>query len=389
MEIDQLEKQVEWLDKERRADKKTIASLSKKVDQLEELLDKSNEFAKRLSSDMNRMEVMMTKLDRYDQALESHRTKVKEELDSYDKRAKRREQDARKRQGEVVDDLAKTLSEFQAKFNAFSNVREELIVRKEDEDKRTKLIGELKEKVDQADASEKERVKTFTQLEEDRRQDKKRIADLQAEVTALRKRADEHKGRLDLITEGQKRNDARFNEALAVGGGTRGGDSGQIEKIVKDWAEREKTWKEWSKKLESIDVSSESFSQAMISIHEADLAINQAQREFEQITEQLNRRIHEITEMQRLGEERFRQEWATFKSEDQKRWTNYSLTQEELHKEMNRRIESLIGRTTNLEENIQDLQDTVQLLSEHAGKLLQSIAAGARDWMAESDRFGR
>ncbi len=389
MEIDQLEKQVEWLDKERRADKKTIASLSKKVDQLEELLDKSNEFAKRLSSDMNRMEVMMTKLDRYDQALESHRTKVKEELDSYDKRAKRREQDARKRQGEVVDDLAKTLSEFQAKFNAFSNVREELIVRKEDEDKRTKLIGELKEKVDQVDTSEKERVKTFTQLEEDRRQDKKRIADLQAEVTALRKRTDEHKGRLDLITEGQKRSDARFNEALAVGGGTRGGDSGQIEKIVKDWAEREKTWKEWSKKLESIDVTSESFSQAMISIHEADLAINQAQREFEQITEQLNRRIHEITEMQRLGEERFRQEWATFKSEDQKRWTNYSLTQEELHKEMNRRIESLIGRTTNLEENSQDLQDTVQLLSEHAGKLLQSIAAGARDWMAESDRFGR
>jgi chromosome segregation ATPase len=389
MEIDQLEKQVEWLDKERRADKKTIASLKKKVAQLEELLDKSNEFTKRLSSDMNRMEVMMTKLDQYDQALESHRKKVKEELDSYDKRAKRREQDARKRQSEVVDDLAKTLSEFQAKFNTFANVREELIVRKEDEDRRTKLIGELKEKVDRVDASESTRVKTFKELEEDRRQDKKRIADLQAEVTALRKRADEHKGRLDLITEGQKRSDARINEAMAGGSGARGVDSDQIEKIARDWAEREKIWKEWSKKIEAIDVSSESFSQAMISIHEADLAINQAQREFEQITEQLNRRIHEITEMQRLGEERFRQEWSTFKSDDQKRWTNYALTQEELHKEMNRRIESLIDRTTNLEENTQDLQDTVQLLSEHAGKLLQSIAAGARDWMAESDRFGR
>lgn len=390
MEIDQLEKQVEWLDKERRADKKTITSLKKKVASLEKLLDKSNEFATRLSSDMNRMEVMMTKLDRYDQALESHRTKVKEELDSYDKRAKRREKDARKRQSDVVDDLAKTLSEFQAKFNTFSNVREELIVRKEDEDKRTKLIGELKKKVDQVDASESERVMTFTQLEEDRRQDKKRIADLQAEMTALRKRTDEHRGRLDLVTEGQKRSDARLNEAMAVDGGARGGgNSEHIEKIAQDWAEREKIWKEWSKKIEAVDVTSDSFSQTMISIHEADLAINQAQREFETITEQLNRRIHEITEMQRLGEERFRQEWSTFKSDDQKRWTNYSLTQEELQKEMNRRIESLIDRTTNLEENSQDLQDAVQLLSEHAGKLLQSIAAGARDWMAESDRFGR
>jgi chromosome segregation ATPase len=389
MEIDQLEKQVEWLDKERRSDKKTISSLEKKIALLEKRLDKSNEFTKELSSDMNRMGVLMTKIEQYDQALESHRTKVKEELDSYDKRAKRRESDARKRQNEVVDDLAKTVSEFQAKFSTFYNVREELMVRKEDEDKRTKLIGELKKKVDQVDTSESERVKTFSELEEDRRQDKKRIADLQAEVASMRKRTDEHRGRLDLITEGQKRSDARLNEVTAVEGGPQGATGELLEKIAQDWAEREKTWKEWSKKLESIDVTSDSFSQAMISIHEADLAIKQAQREFEQITEQLNRRIHEITEMQRLGEERFRQEWSTFKSEDQKRWTNYALTQEELHKEMNRRIENLIDRATNLEENSQDLQDTVQLLSVNAGKLLQSLAAGARDWMAESERFER
>ena len=41
MHIDQLEKQVEWLDKERRKDKKTIAGLQKQIVQLEEMLDKS------------------------------------------------------------------------------------------------------------------------------------------------------------------------------------------------------------------------------------------------------------------------------------------------------------------------------------------------------------
>jgi len=218
--------------------------------------------------------------------------------------------------------------------------------------------------------------------------DKKRIADMQAEVSTLRKRTDEHKGKLDLLSDSQKRGDARMNEITAGEVERRDANKAFMDKMSQAWADREKLWKEWNKKFETIDVTSESFSQSMIRIHEADLAIRQAQEEFNQITEQLNRRIHEITEMQRLGEERFRQEWSTFKSDDQKRWTNYALTQDEQHKEMGRRLENLIDRTSNLEETSQDLQDAVQLISEQTGKLMQTLMASVREWLAESERFG-
>jgi chromosome segregation ATPase len=218
--------------------------------------------------------------------------------------------------------------------------------------------------------------------------DKKRIADLQAEVNTLRKRADEQKGKLDLLSDWQKRGDARMNEIMADESERRAANKAFMDKMSQEWADREKMWKEWNKKFETIDVTSESFSQSMIKIHEADLAIRQAQEEFNKITEQLNRRIHEITEMQRLGEERFRQEWSTFKTDDQKRWTNYSLTQDEQHKEMRRRIENLIDRVTNIEETSQDLQDSVQMISEQTGKLMQTLMSSAREWLAESERFG-
>jgi hypothetical protein len=58
-----------------------------------------------------------------------------------------------------------------------------------------------------------------------------------------------------------------------------------------------------------------------------------AQEAFEEITQRFDRRINEITEMQRLTEDRFRQEWVSFKADDQKRWTNYSLVQEEQQRE--------------------------------------------------------
>jgi predicted nucleic acid-binding Zn-ribbon protein len=88
-----------------------------------------------------------------------------------------------------------------------------------------------------------------------------------------------------------------------------------------------------------------------------------------------------------LGEERFRQEWSTFKSDDQKRWTNYTLTQEELQRENSRRVERLADQTSNLEDGIQEIQDIVQHLSDQSDKLLQSLLANLRDWVAQNERF--
>ena len=126
---------------------------------------------------------------------------------------------------------------------------------------------------------------------------------------------------------------------------------------------------------------------SLLNINEAERAVDKAREDFQEINDQINRRINEITEMQRLGEERFRQEWSTFRADDQKRWTNYTLTQDEQHREMNRRIENLMDRTTNLEENLQDLNDSVQHLSEQTEKLMQALLGGLRDWLAENERF--
>jgi hypothetical protein len=91
--------------------------------------------------------------------------------------------------------------------------------------------------------------------------------------------------------------------------------------------------------------------------------------------------------MQRLGEERFRQEWTTFKSDDQKRWVNYTLTQEEQVKENIRRFERLTERTTTLEEIHQDLQDTVQHSNEQIESLMQNLLGVFREWLTTNERF--
>ena len=46
--------------------------------------------------------------------------------------------------------------------------------------------------------------------------------------------------------------------------------------------------------------------------------------------------------LQRLAEERLRQEWVTFKADDQKRWTGYTLSQDEAIRELRQAVEEIV-----------------------------------------------
>jgi SMC interacting uncharacterized protein involved in chromosome segregation len=106
----------------------------------------------------------------------------------------------------------------------------------------------------------------------------------------------------------------------------------------------------------------------------------------EELFQRVERRINEITEVQRLAEERFRQEWVTFKADDQKRWTNYTLTQGEQRSELTRNLEKLGSQLVLSEESLQEMQDLYQQMSEETERRLQSLLTLAHDWVAAYER---
>ncbi|HZU86912.1 MAG TPA: hypothetical protein VFF78_05485, partial [Anaerolineaceae bacterium] len=118
--------------------------------------------------------------------------------------------------------------------------------------------------------------------------------------------------------------------------------------------------------------------------------VKRSQEAFDEITQRIERRINEITEMQRLTEDRFRQEWTAYRADDQKRWTNYNLVQEEQQREMGRQYEKINERLVVLEDISQEVRDLVHQITEDNQKRLQTLLATFRDMSEEYDRaFGR
>ncbi|MEJ2485407.1 MAG: hypothetical protein P8Y72_13985 [Anaerolineales bacterium] len=387
MEQEQLEKQIEWLEKERRADKQTIASLQKRLSDLEIQIARTNKYAQSLEPEITKLGVKLTRIDSFDKALSLVRTEVKKEIGAQDKRLKSREKYAKSKYDVEIANLKVDLEELSEKLTVIPGLRDSIDANKKETLRQGKLFDPLEVGIRENKNAHQDLVQKIQILEESREPDRQRFADIQGELNALRKRIDEQRAQYEIADEAYKKIDNRINELIVSEENRRENQRNFIEEVSRRELDVEKAFKEWSKRFDSIEQRAETLTTALQTYTEVERSLRKAQGEFETITEQITRRIHEITEIQRLGEERFRQEWATFKSDDQKRWVNYTLSQEEQAKETTRKFERINERTTTLEEILQDLQDAVQQSNEQIETLLHNLLGVFREWVSTNERF--
>jgi len=162
--------------------------------------------------------------------------------------------------------------------------------------------------------------------------------------------------------------------------------AGFLDKQALTQVERERTWKEWQSRFGTIEKQAVDIETQLLTLDTTNREVKRAQASVEELTQRVERRINEITEIQRLSEDRFRQEWVTFKADDQKRWTNYTLTQEEQRSEITRQFEKLSERSTHLEDELQEVKDLLQQANELAEKRLQNILATAHEWVTAYEK---
>lgn len=386
METDQVLKQLEWLDDERRRDKDTIAKQEDRIIALEGNLMAANKQIKDLGSELTRFSTLFERMDRFDDNLLQSRVELKQQIEEIDKQAKKREEEMEKVRRVEMRAVDNSISEVRKELEPIDGLRRGLSARVEEENRLNRGIDELRQKLTDIHRNEEEYTRTYRLLEDGRRQDSKRLVDLQGEVSALRKRVDEVRGKTELATSNYRKVETRLNELLTVESERKDAQAEFLEKQALLQVERERTWKDWEARFETVEKQAtdvETQLQAMDATHRS---IQRAKEAMEELAERVERRINEITEMQRLGEERFRQEWVTFKADDQKRWTNYTLTQEEQRNEIGRQLEKIFERITNLEDSWQEAHDLIAQMSEQSEKRLQSLLALTHDWVAAYER---
>jgi chromosome segregation ATPase len=386
MDIEQLQKRIQWVEEDRRKEKDAIALLENKIVSLEGSISASSQQSKSLSSEITRLSTIITRMDQYDQALTKTRLESKQAVDELDKAIKLRIDESEKVQRVHIKSLDGTYADLQKQMEVIPKLDKNIQARVDIEIAIRRTLDELREKIDAVRIEEEEYTRTIRLLEDGRRQDAKRIVDLQGEVNALRKRMDDQRGQTELINTNLRKVDTRLNELITVEDERRDAMSTFLNKQAVTQVERDRSWKEWQTRFDTIEKQAVDIESQLVSLDTTHREVKRIQGNLEELTQRVERRISEITEIQRLSEDRFRQEWVTFKADDQKRWTNYTLTQEEQRNESSRQFGKLAEQTTQIEDELQEVKDLLQQANELVEKRLQSMLQLAHEWVTTYER---
>jgi len=388
MEFDQILKRLDWLDEERRKDKDIIARQEKRIASLEGTINATHQQIKELAGEITRLSTLTTRMDDYDNALLQQRVEINRQFEEVDKQAKKREEEMEKVRRVEMRAVDSSLAEVRKEIEAIAGLRRALQVRVEEEQRLSREIDEISAMILDIQRSGEEFTRIYKLVEDGRRQDSKRLVDLQGEVNALRKRTDEQRGQIDVVLANIRKLEGRLNETATLETERREAQVAFLERQALLQVEHERSWKDWAARIDAVDATAAEMENHLQSLEKIQGTVKRLAESAEDLLQRVERRMNEITEVQRLSEERFRQEWVTFKADDQKRWTNYTLSQEEQRSELARSLDRIDSQLTLFEDSLQEMQDIFQQMKEETERRLQSLLSLAHDWVAAYERVG-
>jgi len=386
MEFEQIVKRLEWLDEEHRKDKAALSTMQERIAKLDGTIDKLNKQIKELNKKLSEVGPVAARVDQFDEILSKQRTDMNKTLDELEKKHLRREKDRLKRHNLDLEEINKALP----KLDQSKDITQlkKIIKERSDEDIRLNVaLGELKQKIEEAVRHSEEVAQSQKLTEDGRRQDVKRVADMQGEITSVRKRVDEFRQKTELHGDSLRNIENRFTELISSESERKQAQAAFLEQQSLAQIERDKAYKEWLAKVETFKQQTETLDAQTQSLDETVRAAKRAQEAYVELNQKLERRINEITEMQRLGEERLRQEWVSFKADDQKRWTGYTLSSEETMRDLRKTVDKYEERITAIDDANQTMQDQLHQTTDATEQQLQELMNVAHQWLTAYERI--
>lgn len=377
--IEQLEKRVEWLDNERRNDKTNLASLQNRLTMLESENRNLRKQIKELELLINRNTNQINSMDKYDNRIERLNIDLTKQIRDVNERAENNLNEAQKRTKIEIDSAKKSLAEVYPIIDVVDSVRADINTLRGEDSRLARLNEELKVKIQEVGRFDEDYRRSLHLLEEGRRQEAKRVTDLQGEIALTQKRLEETRSRFDSFSDSFRTFDSRVAQLQNNEKDRRENQSQFIERVNSLLVEKDKVLSGWEKRFAEIDQFNANLGTQIETLEKIRLSVSKAIDAADDAAQRFERRINEITELQRLNDDRYRQEWTNFKSDDVKRWSNYMLAQEEQNREDTQKFAALTTQLQELDDLTTSMRDDLDNLSRETVRHIQTVLIAFQD----------
>jgi chromosome segregation ATPase len=386
MEFEQIVKRLEFLDKQQRDSKDLLASLNERLQSFETSVNATSKQIKALAKQVSDSAPNSKRIEQFEALLAKQRNEIVRLIEDNEKLRARNERDSSKKLQSELAEVNKAIGQLKIVFDA-ADVKKQNKQRADEIQRTNTNLSELKLQMDEVVRANQDTMRAVKLAEETRVNDLKRVTDIQGELTALRKRVDENREKVTITTDSLKNIENRFTQLLASEAERKQAQAAFLEQQAVAQIDRERAWKEWREKFDAFQNEASSLDEQVQKLDEALKGAKKAQDTYVELNTKLERRISEVTEMQRLTEDRLRQEWLAFKADDQKRWTGHSLSSEESFRDMRKDLQKAEEKVTALYETAQTLHDQLHQTTDATEKQLQELMNVVHEWMTSYQRI--
>lgn len=362
MEIHQIAAMIEWLDEERRRDKATIATLEQRLAQQTEITSTLQRRLAALESENTIIKEQALPAQKERELMDNLRKEMRQLLESSETRRLTAEREAERRAELAREGIARTLRDQGDQIERLQKLSTSVNEQRSELSRLTDALSVLQQKVDDLNKRMEEPDRRLTFLEEQRRQDTRRIAEVETEVPELKKQIDSVRPKLALLEDLAMRNERRIQEIQNTDRERRD----QIQQFIDSQAlliqQRDQQVAELARRFSEHDQIMQTNIERFETWAQAYREMKRIIEDFERIGDRLERRINEVAEMQRLSEERFRDEWNDWRDDEQKRWKQLTLANDEVWRNHDKEFEAYLKRLAEIETALPALADSLKRL---------------------------
>ncbi len=348
MEITQLEQMLRWLDEERKRDKAQIALLNERLEQQMQLIQAQSTEIESMRQQIVTLRTDIRRTDDYPGMIETTQRDLSSTLEALKIQVRRERVEADQTRRGEIEMLNDMIAEVDKKIRPLFRYEEQLAARAAGEQRLQGQVQTTANTLSDLAKRTEDRLQSIVYLEEQRRADTRRIAEVEGELPGLRQRGDELVARLIRLEDNIRKLPARVDEAIEVAKSY----EPRIEELRVADFQREQRVKRY------LDQAAQVEGEVVRLVEQTQryaLLFNQNKQALESLNAfevRLEKRQNEIAEMQRITEERLLRQWEEWQATFARDWQKRGVAEEDRWRRQDLSNNRTVGRFTEIDEQI-------------------------------------
>ncbi len=378
MELAEISQRLSFFDTERRKDKELASSLMERLETQANQLATQARQLQELEGLLASTRAELVKFTHIENSMERLRQELTLLIErNEEKRDKAHRELSRLRQVEQ-ETVVRQLADVRKELEPLPRYDEEIKGVRAENTRHSGLITNLQHQFAELDKRNEDRVQTVIYLEEQRRQDNRRINQVEGAIPPLHQKIDDLADKLPLLEQAIQTKNRDIDKAAEL----LEQQSQTIENQRVDSFRWERQVSEWSKLVEEIKQESTSMATQTVRLREQHDQVRRALADLDPFRQRIERRQDEMSEMQRLSDDRQKRVMEEWQAERDKEWKRFNVKNDERWRENARLDGQRDKRVGALEGFVRMLPPQIEALWNVQNAWAQSIMVGPREWAA-------